>query len=72
MPRVINLICDAALVFGFGEGITRIGLKSMLDVLDTIQAGGLTNLPGISDDLDKEELIAEINEMTSQVWTVVA
>lgn len=72
VPRVINLICDAALVFGFGEGITRIGLRSMLDVLDTMQAGGLSNLPGVSDDLDKEKLIAEINVMTGQLWAGAA
>jgi len=72
VPRVVNLICDAALVFGFGEGVSRIGLKSMLDVVDTMQAGGLSNLPGIADDFDKEELIAEINVMTGQLWAGTA
>lgn len=72
VPRVVNLICDAALVFGFGEGVSRIGLKSMLDALDTIQAGGLSNLPGIADSFDKEELIAEINVMTGQLWAGTA
>lgn len=72
VPRVINLVCDAALVFGFGEGVNRIGLQSILDVLETMQAGGLSNLPGITDDFDKEELIAEINILTGQLWAGAA
>jgi len=72
VPRMINLVCDAALVFGFGEGLTRIGLQSMLDVLDTMQAGGLNNLPGGSDGLDREKLIAEINGMTNQLRAVAS
>lgn len=72
VPRVVNLICDAALVFGFGEGVRRIGLKCMLDVVDTMQDGGLSNLPGIADNFDKEELIAEIGSMTTQLWSGTA
>ena len=40
-PRLINTLCDFALVFGFSEGLPHINLDIMLDVIKGKQAGGI-------------------------------
>lgn len=41
IPRLINTLCDYALVFGFSEGMDRINLDIMLDVIKGKQSGGI-------------------------------
>ena len=41
IPRLINTLCDFALVFGFSEGLQQINLDIMLDVIKGKQAGGI-------------------------------
>ena len=40
-PRLINTLCDFALVFGFSEGLQQINLEIILDVIKGKQAGGI-------------------------------
>jgi len=41
VPRLINTLCDFALVFGFSEGMKNINLDIMLDVIKGKQYGGI-------------------------------
>jgi type II secretory pathway predicted ATPase ExeA len=41
IPRLINVLCDFALVYGFSEGIKQISLEIMLDVVKDKQYGGI-------------------------------
>ena len=41
VPRLINTLCDFALVFGFSEGLQHITLDIILDVIKGKQAGGI-------------------------------
>ena len=41
VPRLINTLCDFALVFGFSEGLQQITLDIILDVIKGKQAGGV-------------------------------
>jgi type II secretory pathway predicted ATPase ExeA len=41
IPRLINTLCDFALVFGFSEGLQHISLDIVLDVIKGKQAGGI-------------------------------
>ncbi len=41
IPRLINTLCDYALVFGFSEGLPHINLDIMLDVIKGKQYGGI-------------------------------
>jgi len=41
IPRLINTLCDFALVFGFSEGLQQINLDIMLDVIKGKQEGGI-------------------------------
>ena len=40
VPRLINVLCDAALVYGYSDGVSRIGRSLMREVLKD-RAGGL-------------------------------
>jgi len=40
-PRLINTLCDFALVFGFSESLQQINLEIMLDVIKGKLAGGI-------------------------------
>jgi len=67
IPRLINLVCDSALVHGFGEGWNRISLRCMLEALETLQTGGLNNLPGIVGTVDRHQLSADIRNMAEKI-----
>jgi hypothetical protein len=41
MPRIINVICDAALVFGYAEERHQVDLELMRDVLGELEATGV-------------------------------
>jgi len=41
VPRLINTLCDFALVFGFSEGLEKIDLDIMLDVIKGKLLGGI-------------------------------
>jgi len=41
IPRLINTLCDFALVYGFAEAIPQINLSVMLDVIKDKQQGGI-------------------------------
>lgn len=41
VPRLINTLCDFALVFGFSESLSNINLEIMLDVIKGKQYGGI-------------------------------
>jgi len=46
IPRLINTVCDRALVHGYAEDLSRIGLKTVLDVYDEMKSAGLNILDG--------------------------
>ena len=60
LPRPINIICDAALVYGFGEERTSIGMETVLDVVENVQRSGLKTLRGLEDGFNREELREKI------------
>ncbi len=63
LPRPINIICDAALVYGFGEERESIGLETILDVVENVQRGGLKALRALDDGFDREELREKITKL---------
>ena len=60
IPRLINGLCDIALVYGFGEGKSTIDVDTILAVYDDRSKSGL----GMgTDPLDKEKLAEEIGRL---------
>ena len=45
IPRLINTLCDFALVYGFAEGVQQINLDIMMDVIRDKQKGGIFPIP---------------------------
>lgn len=45
-PRLINTLCDFALVFGFSEGLQQINMDIMLDVIKGKKEGGIFPMIG--------------------------
>ncbi|MFU8857370.1 MAG: ExeA family protein, partial [Deferrisomatales bacterium] len=41
VPRLVNILCDTALVFGFGERVPCVGADLVHDVVESRRAGGL-------------------------------
>lgn len=45
IPRLINTLCDYALVYGFAAGVKQINLDLMMDVVRDKQQGGIFPMP---------------------------
>ena len=63
LPRPINIICDAALVYGFGEERETIGLETILDVVENVQRSGLRALRSLEGGFKREDLREQITEL---------
>jgi general secretion pathway protein A len=72
VPRLINLLCDTALVYGFAEQQQQINARLVAQVAREKQAGGIfpTYIPASEDDFPEEEpltieaIAAEMAEAT--------
>ncbi|MCD6185113.1 MAG: AAA family ATPase [Deltaproteobacteria bacterium] len=53
IPRIINTLCDTALVYGFADGLKNIGKKTIQDVIKSRAEGGIFS--EISKDEKKED-----------------
>jgi type II secretory pathway predicted ATPase ExeA len=52
LPRPINILCDAALVYGYGEERDSIGLDTILDVVENVERSGLKALQALEGGFD--------------------
>ena len=66
IPRLINLLCDTALVYGFGEGKSRlIDRKIIHQVIEDRQGGSILSLFSVdSNDLDTSDDVEEFDAKT--------
>ncbi len=58
IPRLINTLCDFGLVYGFSEGLTRINLEIMLDVIKGKQYGGI--FPRVEQETKEQSKVREL------------
>ena len=63
LPRPINILCDAALVYAFGEERERIDLDTILDVVEDVQRSGLKALKSLEQGFDRERFKAAITAL---------
>jgi len=63
IPRPINILCDAALVYSFGEDRETVGLATILDVVENVQRSGLKALQALEDGFDRDRCIKEISAL---------
>jgi type II secretory pathway predicted ATPase ExeA len=61
IPRLVNSLCDVALVYAFAEELRRIGIDTIVDVVDErTQHGGLGAFETVPIDIPKSEIRARI------------
>ncbi len=63
LPRPINILCDAALVYGFGEERETIGLDTILQVVEDVQRSGLKALQSLENGFNRDQFIEEITAL---------
>lgn len=56
VPRLINTLCDFALVYGYAEDMKRIDFDTVLDVARDKQRAGLTPLRPLPPDMSRDQL----------------
>ena len=69
LPRPINILCDAALVYGFGEGKAVIDIDTILDVIEDRQRSGLQPFSQHEKEFDRIELSETISELVETYGT---
>jgi len=65
IPRLINTLCDFALVYGFSEELPQINLEIMLDVIKGKQYGGI--FPMIQQENKEQEKVRELVQQTRNI-----
>ena len=63
LPRPINILCDAALVYGYGEERETIGLDTILEVVQDVQRSGLRALQALENGFNRDQFIEEITAL---------
>lgn len=66
VPRLINSLCDMALVYGFASGRRVIDLDMVLAVVRDREQGTLLTLPRTVEGVTREALVAEITRVIQQ------
>ncbi len=70
-PRLINLICDMALVYGFSEELTEIGLDTILDVVRDREKGGLSPFRQLPQDITRVQVLRDMSPLLAKPMRVV-
>ena len=63
VPRLINILCDSALVYGFAEDQLQIDIDTILSVVEDRKQGGLAVFTPSAGSLERTKILAEIDEM---------
>jgi len=60
VPRLINLLCDVALLYGYSDELPQIGVATILDAVEDRGDGGLSPYRTISDDMTRQQIEEEL------------
>ena len=67
IPRLINVLCDAALVYGFGEGRESLDAAMIQAVASDMLRGGLETLPATSHDLETGDILEAADRLVASL-----
>jgi type II secretory pathway predicted ATPase ExeA len=67
VPRLINLLCDQSLVYGFSEDLPRIGLQTVAEVAADRAQGGLSAYQNVPEVLSVPQLTAELQPLVGEI-----
>ncbi len=66
VPRLIDILCDSALVYGFAEEKAWVDVDMILSVVEGRKEGGLSVLTGHSGPIDRAKFSTEISVMSTE------
>ncbi len=63
IPRLLNMLCEYALIYGYSKGLARLGVDPILEVVKGRKIGGVARVPKITDDMAvaRRYILDEIN-----------
>ncbi len=67
IPRLINLLCDLAMVYAFSDELPKIGIESVIDAVKDRNSSGLSPFKPVPEDMTAEDLVAEIVKIRDQI-----
>jgi len=67
IPRVINILCDTSLVYGFGENRETLEAELIQTVASDTMEGGLENLPAMDYDLATGEILEAADKLVESL-----
>jgi type II secretory pathway predicted ATPase ExeA/peptidoglycan hydrolase-like protein with peptidoglycan-binding domain len=67
IPRVINILCDTALVYGFGESQETLNAEIIQTVASDTMQGGLETFPVMDYDLGTEEILEAADKLVESL-----
>lgn len=67
VPRLINVLCDAALVYGFGADQGTLDTRLVQMVANDMLQDGLQTLPGFDRDIEWEGVLEAADELVSSL-----
>jgi type II secretory pathway predicted ATPase ExeA/peptidoglycan hydrolase-like protein with peptidoglycan-binding domain len=66
IPRVINMICEMAMIYAYGEGRQEISSETILDVVEERRRSGIGGMSALTKDFDRAEIEVRIRELIDQ------
>jgi type II secretory pathway predicted ATPase ExeA len=67
IPRLINLLSDLAMVYGFSDELPKIGIDSVVDAVGDRNRSGLSPFRPIPEGTSGEDLVAQIVAVRDQI-----
>jgi len=72
VPRLINMLCDQALMYAFAEDEKFVTFYTVLEVVNDRSTSGLTAFRAVANDQPQDDLLQELETILDQIRTVRA
>ncbi|MEN8260919.1 MAG: AAA family ATPase, partial [Pseudomonadota bacterium] len=67
LPRLINSLCDSALVYGYGEGRVVLDGETVIEVAIDMARGGLANIPAVDANFNADKVLRRARELSEGI-----
>ena len=66
VPRLINILCDFTLIYGYAEEKPRLDFDTVLSAVKDRKEGGLNVFTGDRGTMDRAKILAELSELSAE------
>ncbi|MBY0408173.1 MAG: AAA family ATPase [Rickettsiales bacterium] len=67
VPRLINLLCDQALMYAFAEDEETVSFHTVTEVVGDRNSSGLSSFRPVGDEISEEALMAELETILTEI-----